>query len=200
MKITDFKVIYICPDHNEKYSLRKQHMETLLNRIGFKNIIHFKSGTENYPRCLVNATINILESNLDEPFLLLEDDVEWSGSADFDFNTSADAIYFGLSRSAGDGHNNTHNGPSKFIKWSDSQVRVINMLGGHAIFYISREYKTAVINILKQYENTDYYNDVLMSRIQNSFIVLAQKAPFFYQSSKFNVSDVEYQTRFEITL
>ena len=72
MKLVDIPVIFICPDHNEKYHARKEHMVKLLNSIGFKNIIHHKSGNEDYPTCLLKAFINILTENLnDEPILLL---------------------------------------------------------------------------------------------------------------------------------
>jgi hypothetical protein len=60
MRIQDFKVVYICPDHNEKYHARKVHMDTMLAELGFKDIVHFKSGTEGYPKCLANANVDIL--------------------------------------------------------------------------------------------------------------------------------------------
>lgn len=200
MKITNFKVVYICPDHNEQYSLRKQHMESLLKNIGFTDIEHYKSGTENYPECLTNATINILENNLDTPIILLEDDVEWTGINEIEYNLDADAIYLGLSKCAGHPENNIDYGQSKFENYSASQVKIINMLSAHAILYISKKYKLAVIDILKQHRHTKYYNDVLMSRIQPIFLVLGQKKPLFYQSSKFNLSPVEFYTNFEINL
>jgi hypothetical protein len=200
MKLTDFKVVYICPEHNEKYRLRKQHMEELLRKIGFKNIIHYTSGTDNYPTCLVKATIEILHTYLNEPIILLEDDVEWTGIIDIEYNPGADAIYLGISRNAGHPTQNMHHGPSQFVNWSNDTVKVINMLSAHAILYISPEYKRAVIDILKWNSNTNYYNDILISRIQQQYTVLAHKSPIFYQSSKFNDSDVEFQTRFEITL
>lgn len=61
MKITDLKVVFSCPDHNEKYNMRRQHMEQLLKNIGFTQIEHYKSSTENYPDCLNKANIEILK-------------------------------------------------------------------------------------------------------------------------------------------
>jgi hypothetical protein len=185
MKLTDLKAIYMCPAHNDKYRNRKIHMDNLLTTIGFKDFTHFLSTTEKYPTCLNKATINILESNLDTPILILEDDVEWTGIQEFVFDPDADAIYLGLSKSGGHPSENIHLGESVFETWSDSQARVINMLSGHAILYISRKYKEAVIKILKDNVNT-YYNDVLFSRLQPKFTILANKIPAFYQSSKFN--------------
>jgi hypothetical protein len=199
MNIVDFKTIYICPDHNDKYHTRKIHMDNMLNTIGFKNFIHYKSSTENYPTCLNRATIDILENNLDTPVLILEDDIEWTGINDIIFEPTVDAIYLGLSKSGGHPTDNIHLGDSVFETWSDTQVKVINMLSGHAILYISRAYKKAVIELLKN--NIVYYNDVLLSRLQPKFTVLANKKPIFYQSSKFNIGTHEENwTKFEINI
>jgi hypothetical protein len=200
MKVTELKTTYMCPDHNEKYHTRKVHMDNLLNTIGFKDFTHHLSSTENYPACLNKATIDILEKNLDNPILILEDDVEWTGVQEIDFDPNVDAIYLGLSRSGGHPTDNIHLGDSVFEPWSDSQARVMNMLSGHAILYISRKYKEAVINILKSNIDT-FYNDVLFSRLQPNFTVLANKIPVFYQSSKFNIGmHEENWTKFELNI
>jgi hypothetical protein len=191
MKITDFKTYYICPDHNEKYNIRKKHLDSLLSSLGFKDVIHYKSSSKAYPDCLSEATIDILENNLDNPVLILEDDIEWTGITEIEYNPDCDAIYFGLSRSGGHPTQNIHQGESKFENWSNTQVRVLNMLSGHAILYISRKYKEVIINVLKKHIGQKYYNDVLFSRIQKDFIILANKKPIFYQSSKFNRTDHE---------
>lgn len=198
MKLTDLKVIYICPEHNEKYKARKHHMESLLSSIGFKDIVHYKSSTDSYPRCLVTATIDILTTYMDIPFLLLEDDVEFTGEYDFNLDDGVDAIYFGLSRSGGSSTKNIHDGPSLFEPYSKSQVRVLNMLSAHAILYITPCYKQAVIECLKPALTMNYYNDVLISRIQKNFMILANNSPAFFQSSKFNVPHLEYATKFKL--
>ena len=201
MKITEFKVVYICPDHNEKYHLRKLHMDELLKNIGFTNVEHYKSSTENYPDCLSEATINILKANLENPVIILEDDIEWTGKIDIEYNSDCDAIYLGLSKCGGHPVNNIDLGSSQFDKWSNTQVKVLNMLGGHAILYISKKYKDAIIDILNNNKNRKYYNDVLFSRIQSKYLVLAEKVPLFYQAGKFNSSyHVEYCTRITIDL
>ena len=83
MKIQDIKTYFICPAHNEKYKERAQHMKSLLTSLGFKNWIHWTSGTENYPSCLTQAMLSILQENMNnEPILILEDDVEFTGRDD----------------------------------------------------------------------------------------------------------------------
>jgi len=198
MKIQELKVIYICPAHNEKYIKRKIHMDSLLHRIGFTDIEHYVSGTDNYPACLINATITILQKYMHIPFLLLEDDVEFTDIYDFDYSNSIDAIYFGLSKYGGSLIRDLWEGFAVHEKYSQTQTRVINMLGSHAIFYNSPRYKQAVIDSLTPFKLISYNSDVLVSRIQKNYLVLAQKMPFFYQSSKFNNENQEDATRISL--
>lgn len=183
-KIQDLKVIFICPDHNEKYQKRKAHMTALLTKFGFKDVTHYKSTAIKYPQCLTLATIDILSKYNTEPILLLEDDVEFTGVNAFDYVGDADAIYFGVSRSGGHPTKNTHHGGCKVRPYSLSQVQVLNMLTTHAILYISTRYKNAVIQQLQK--NLPNHSDVMISRLQPHFKILANKAPSFYQAARFN--------------
>ena len=174
-------------------------METLLHTLGFKDVTHYKSGTEKYPDCLSLATIDILKTNMEVPVLILEDDVEFTGVEEFAMDTKADAIYFGLSKSAGSKTCNSDQGSSQFEQWSFTQSRVMNMLATHAILYISPKYKEAVIDTLQAYIGQNYYNDVLISRLQPEFLILANKKPSFYQSHRFNSGmHEELYTKFEL--
>jgi len=203
MKLQDLKVVYICPDHNEQYRARKKHMDELLTKIGFapENIEHFKSSTEDYPDCLARANIEIITKYMDEPFLLLEDDVEFTGVDEFDMPEGTDAIYFGLSTSAGHPTANVCLGHSRHTYHSASQVRLISMLATHAILYISAAYKKAVIQTISEHIGQKYNTDVLMSRLQDNYVVLANRRPSFYQSAKFNKTDhQERHTRIDIPI
>jgi len=51
------------------------------------------------------------------------------------------------------------------------------MLSTHAILYISKTYKQAVIESLKN--NMLFYNDIVISRLQFKFNVLANKNVYF---------------------
>lgn len=76
------KTIFICPDHNEMYKARCKYMFSLLQDMGFEQIIHYKSGSsEAYPLNL--ATYNILQMNMNEPVLILEDDIEFISNPNF---------------------------------------------------------------------------------------------------------------------
>lgn len=161
-------------------------MDNLLKSMGFLDIVHYKSGTEKYPKCLTLALTTVLETYIDEPFLLLEDDVEYTGlSTDIDIPENADAIYLGLSRSAGHPIENRNIYYAQFDHYSSTQVRVMNMLGSHAIFYNSKRYKQAVIDILNKEWKT-FALDVSVSRIQPIYNIYANMCPLFFQSNKFN--------------
>ena len=182
ISITDLPVIYICPEHNEKYINRGKNTRDLLERIGFNNIQHYKSGTERYPQCLVNATINILSANLnDSPILIVEDDIGWTGIKTIDIPLDADAIYLGLSYCGGHATENIHVLYCNAIPYSDTQCRIINMLSAHAILYISKRYKQAVMNELYKIKDINYYNDVAISRIQKDYNVYGNNVPVFFQ-------------------
>ena len=202
-KLTDFKVVFICPDHNEKYHTRKVYMENLLKSKGFKDVVHFKSGNERYPLCLTIAIKDVLTKYLDEPILVLEDDVEIFGTTEFTIPINTDAIYLGLSQCASHPTENYNVYYSQFEPYSDTQVKVINMLSSHAILYLSKRYKEKVISVMEGcIKSSDrYVSDMEVSRIQRDFNVYANKLPTFFQSNKFNNSttfNVEWATKIQI--
>lgn len=173
----------------------------MLKNLGFKNVEHYKSSTENYPDCLNRANIDILENNLDVPILILEDDIEWLGIEEIEYDPYCDAIYFGLSKSAGHPTENKDEGWALYENWSPTTLRIKNMLSTHAILYNSRKYKEAVISLLKSNLGTKNHTDVQITRIQSNFLVLASKHPVFYQSAKFNDdSHAENWTKFQVVL
>ena len=174
-------------------------MIELCHELGFKEIIHWKSGTEAYPECLNLATIGILERFPDRPLLLLEDDVDFQGLREFEVPDDADAIYLGLSKCGGSKVLNHWYGDAKLEPYSSSQVRVLNMLATHAIYYHSANYRKFVATFLKSNIGYKYNTDILISRIQPCFQVYANKKPLFYQSNRFNEPlDMETVTRFEL--
>jgi hypothetical protein len=155
----------------------------MLDTLGFKDVVHYKSGTDGWPTCLNDATVNILTTYMNEPILLIEDDVEFTGVSEFEFVYGADAIYFGLSRSAAHPTVDTSRGESVFKPYSNTHVRVVNMLSAHAILYITPQYKQAVCDALRA---TKGFNDIAMTRLQPKYRILANKTPSFFQSAKFN--------------
>ena len=196
MRIQDIKTVYICPNHNEKYRARKYYMDNLLTKLGFKDFEHWQSGSEQYPLCLAKATQGVLQKYIDEPVLILEDDVEFTGYDTFEWDPRADAIYFGFSLCGGHATGNKCNDDGCIIEeYSSTMLRVMNMSATHAILYISREYKEACIDALK--ENLGFNSDVLITRLHSKFMILAPQLPSFWQSKKFNEdNDNESLTKF----
>jgi hypothetical protein len=177
-------------------------METLLRKLGFKDIVHFKSGNESYPKCLAVATQDILRKYIDVPFLLIEDDVGFIDKTEFTIPLDADAIYFGLSSCASHPTENYNIYYAEFEQFSSDQVKVKNMLGTHAILYLSKKYKEKIIHTMQICIDKGGYNDMAISRIQKHFNVYANKIPTFYQSNEFNIIDngfdVEKVTKVQI--
>ena len=158
MKIQDIKIIFICPDHNEKYKKRKIHTEELLRTLGCSNVIHYKSGTDNYPYCVTKACMEILALYIDEPILILEDDLESTNIFEFPLEDDTDAIYLGISKCGGHPTENTFHGHSVFHPYDNTLVKVRNMLSGHAVVYNSKRYKQKVIEVFsKCLENFHLY-------------------------------------------
>jgi hypothetical protein len=193
-KITDFKVVYVCPDHNEKYHERNLFVQKLLHDIGFKHFIHYKSGSEKYPIPLIKAVMDILIKYMDEPVLIVEDDIEFTGEDTFDFVEDADAIYFGLCRLGAHPTEPTHINNCSYEPYSEHQVRLKNMVCQHAVMYISPKFKRAVIEKLLQHLEVPHPKDIVISRMMPDFKVLANKKPAFFQSCKFNLPVMEYIT------
>lgn len=203
MKLIDIPVIFICPDHNEKYSKRKEHMFELLNKIGFKSIVHYKSGNESYPTCLLKAFIDILRQNLNDlPVLVVEDDIECflevNSETEFDMPDDTDAFYVGFSKSGGHKTLNSHDGWSQIEKISDKHIRILNMLTTHAILYKSKEYKQRVITELNNLlDKPLYHSDVIIARLHPEYKIYGYHYPLFYQSVKWgNVEHTENYTKF----
>jgi len=184
INIKEIPAIYICPDHNEKYNKRKLHIDQLLTKLKFKNIIHFKSSTEEYPCCLNNATIEIF-SKYKPPFLLLEDDIEVTRDIpdNFEIPDNTDAFYLGLSSGGGDKINNYDDGNCLYEYIDDNLFKIKNMLASHAILYINSNY----INYLRNELITipTYYNDVVMSQIQDKFNIYCNQESYFYQGFEY---------------
>lgn len=199
--IKDIPVTYICPNHNEKYKKRNQTISDLLKNVGFTSITHYQSGSEQYPKCLVEATINILELHLDDkPFLLVEDDIAWTGVEKLEVPPDADAIYLGISFSGGHPTENIHNGYCEVYEYSDNLCRVLNMLSAHAVLYISKRYKQAVLEEMYKIRNIMYHGDVVISRIQRLYNVYATNFPVFYQDDDGARDITKIQFRFNCNL
>lgn len=188
--LRQIKTVFICPDHNEKFKERRRHMETILEKHGFQKIIMYKSGTD-YPNCLRHALYNILQQNLENPVLILEDDIVFHKNPQlvFDIPADSDAFYFGI---LGYGMDFELTGGNRLIQTKDyvcherNIIRIKNMLGAHAILYLGKEYKEKLSKMILY---SDVPCDVDMCKIQPIYNIYGLCFPICWQSAKFNKDD-----------
>lgn len=181
------KTVFICPDHNEKYTTRRKHMETILAKHGFTNVIMYRSGTD-YPHCLRHALYNILQQNLDNPVLILEDDIAFHKNPKlvFDVPADTDALYVGV---AGTCMDFEVSGRNRLVQTKDYEIidhtfiQIKNMLCAHAVLYLGREYKERLSKLTL---NSDMPCDVDMCKLQPEYTIYGLRFPICWQSLKYN--------------
>jgi hypothetical protein len=185
------KTIFICPDHNEKYNARRKHIESILKKHGFENVIMYKAGTENYPHCLRYSVYNILQQNLDTPIFVLEDDIVFQKNPSFVFDIpdDNDAVYFGVSGTCMDFEDTGRNrslDKRDYEIYNDTFIKIKNMLCAHGILYWSKEYKETLSKILL---DSTIPCDVDMCKLQPLYNIYGLRHPICWQSTKFNSID-----------
>jgi hypothetical protein len=184
--LREIKTVFICPDHNEKYKERCAYMFTLLQKLGFKNVAHYKSGLQTYdPYPLNIATYNILQMHLNEHVFIVEDDIEFFSDLNmiFEIPVNADAIYLGISGCNYNVEKQTNEIGVNFEIINSKFARVLNMLSTHAILYLSQTYKSFIANSLKL---TNTANDIEICKHQSKFNVYAMRKPICWQSAALN--------------
>ena len=140
------------------------------------NFIWQQSGRQ-YPQSLTEAHSAILKANMnDEPIMILEDDVAWSGDSMRieDVPDNADALYLGHSDCG-----NSLGGYSEFQQHSSKYFKVVSMMSSSSIIYISQRYKSEVVKGLDTHAGIAL--DITTSSLQQYFNVYTFNNPWFYQ-------------------
>lgn len=180
LDLRDIPVAYINLDRDVEKKLK---IETILQGLGFKNISRVPGvvhPTGNRAGCSM-AQHNALHE-FEPPFIILEDDATPSTfNPIISIPDDSDAVYLGVSSW---GRMNGHSGP--FVQYEsidDNLFRVYNMLGTHAILYLSKEYVSVCKKVsYKQYQIEDYI-DIGFTDVQKYYQVYAFNEPLFYQES-----------------
>jgi hypothetical protein len=122
------------------------------------------------------------------PLLVLEDDVRLTEDyrPEIRFPADADALYLG----------NSNFGAISVVDYTgftnlvladdvdDQWVRVFNLLGAHAILYLSDRFRAAAMEaIVESLADRDWAHDRGVARIQGDFKVYALRRPMFYQAA-----------------
>ena len=125
--------------------------------------------------------IDILENEMnDEPLLILEDDAkyipEWYNDVIENIPDNTDAIYLGISQ--GDGRYFAQD-------IGNNLARIKGVFATHAIMFLTKEYKKAVVDIAKEFVyNRRIPFDLGCATIQHRYNVIAPHLPYFYQADE----------------
>jgi hypothetical protein len=183
--LTEIPAYYInLPNHKEK----NDNIKNMLSDLGFKYVQRLDGIA--YPENPVAGCSRAHYHALNlctPPFILFEDDAflltqNWNPI--IEIPNDADALYLGNSTW---GRMNGHDG--EYIQYDilfeyPNVLRIYNMMSGHAILYLTEEYK----NLIKRVAHhagyvIENYNDVEFAEVQRYFNVYALDYPMFAQTS-----------------
>jgi len=170
----------------EKHVEKNNNMFNMLTEMGFVNICRVEGvlDLENSVAGCSKAHHKAL-SQFKTPFILFEDDCVLAYD---DYNLkieipdNADAVYLGVSDwGRMNGHNGFYN-QYDYVENQDNLLRIYNMLGGHAVLYLSESYREMCVRVT---HHSGYviknYQDVGFAEIQKWFNVYCFNRPIFYQ-------------------
>lgn len=181
--IIDLRTVPVRWNTIEKNTERHKRMESLFVRTGLSNTTQLNGEMTNpYTKGIARSHIKSLEGDL--PLLVLEDDCalteDWNPV--IEVPDEADAIYLGTSWYG------MVRGASQFrgcisSSYNDKFNRVYNMLGIHAVLYLSERYRSHVVRLLDDFQENPGNEgcDECIALSMKDFMVLAPKKPMFYQ-------------------
>jgi len=167
----------------KQHTEKNEQMRKLLKECGFETVIRVEGPykPENPPAGCAGAH-HVGLSEIDPPFILFEDDcLLHNFKSVIEVPDNADAIYLGTSQWA---RYFSFSGP--FLHYdieNDDVVRVYNMLGGHAILYLTKDYVRMCQRISYHASEIIGYNqDTGFAEVQKYFNIYSVNDPFFKQS------------------
>ena len=162
---------------------KNEYMYNMLTELGFETIIRVEA-SEFPDRHLSGCSLSHFNSlnEIDPPFIIFEDDCRVKNfDPIIEIPEDADAGYLGVSSW---GRMNSHSGPCvQYEKVDDKIIRVYNMLGAHAILYLSGEYASLCGKISIHASLTVEHQDIGFAEVQRYYNVYAFDDPLFYQTS-----------------
>ena len=183
----------------EKYN----RVSDTLTKLNFQNFSRFPAITDTQFRRAIKSHYELLSNPvLKPPFLVLEDDVKYTGHNKFllDVPDDVDALYLGNSSLA-----YYHEYTGNFVlyepvKGNSDIVRIYNMLIAHAVVYISQDYINMVRRVCRYHldEAPNKAFDLSVAEIQKFFNVYTVDRSIFKQSGHFEqktdvtISDIGY--------
>jgi hypothetical protein len=197
--LVDIKKIPMVWITHPKSLAYKQSMQTLIKEVGFENTTELNGESINKDglsfidiqnqktNAVAMAHIEALKM-FEPPFLILEDDCALVSpeniKTQFDV-PDCDALYLG-SHNYGMVRNVSTRGGTISSFFDDEYIQVYNMLGIHAILYMTDEYVKSSIEYLEECIAENRYCDECIAINMKSHLVLSLQSPVFYQRDGHN--------------
>jgi hypothetical protein len=133
------------------------------------------------------AHLSIINQDIRTPFMILEDDCEFTRRFHYRYvlPRDADALYlgasaYGLMPVGAVGHPVW--GGVRFTRFGPNYLRVLNMLSSHAKIYLSEDYLRAVTERATLYCHREAHIDAVQASLHVSHLVLTPNQPVCHQS------------------
>ena len=162
---------------------RRERTEKVLSDLGFITVNRISAIKHEDPKvgCALSHHKVMSDKSIKAPFLLLEDDIEYTGAKfEYEIADDVDSLYLGCSKW---GRFLNFHGPFvQYKKLSDDVVRVYNMLSGHAVLHFREGYREHLSRVCDYSANQiQYHMDVGYAETQKFYNVYALDLPFFSQ-------------------
>jgi hypothetical protein len=164
---------------------KNEYMKTMLSECGFEKIIRI-SASRFSDRHLAGCSFSHFNAlrEVEPPFIVFEDDCRVKNFHPIiEIPEDSDAVYLGVSSW---GRMNSHSGPCVQYDIKDQYpglLQVYNMLGAHAILYLSKQYTDLCSKISHYFYCTSDHQDIGFAEVQRYFNIYAFDDPMFYQTS-----------------
>ena len=182
LNLRNLDTYYINLDEGEE---RRQRTESILNKLNFSSVTRIPGikTDDGKVGCARSQHMVLSDKSISTPFLLLEDDIIFMGNDEFEIEVpdDADALFLGVSQWA---RYLNFSGPFLHYRKVDEKiVQVYNMLSGHAVIYLSEEYRQVCSRISKYcgYHLMDHMDNGY-AEIQKYYNVYSLDTPMFKQN------------------
>jgi len=177
LNLIDVPLFYI---NMEEATQRREKMEGLIERVGFKNATRVEGPKKDHPwHGCAAGHLAAMRAGGEPPFIVLEDDCvakTMRHLASLSIPEDADCLYLGISDR---GLENSVD----FFRHDRELVRLHNMLGAHAIMFLTKEYTKACTELAEECvaQRGRAALDISYARIMKDWNVYALACPLFYQ-------------------
>jgi hypothetical protein len=181
--IIDLTKIPIYWNTIEKNIDRHKKMQSMFKQMGVSNTTQLNGEIiKPYTIGIARSHIKSLSNSL--PVLVLEDDCQLvkDFTSTIQVPDDADAVYLGTSLYGMIQGRTTFGGAISSI-YNDDYLRVYNMLGIHAVLYLTESYRSHIINTLNNFtENPIGGCDDPIAMTMKNYKIYALRNPMFYQN------------------